>query len=100
MMKRKPMKRLPADWGDRLTLSDVDEILNHFRDAECRYLAKLNGDASDGALFADDLTETERRVYDHSVDVVRKRLVMWGEIREMKLRGERVQDILNGALIK
>ena len=85
MKKPKPMKRLPRNWAERLTIGDVDEILEHFRIQHERY---TNG-------FVSVWNDERIAPWPKQAAIVVQRLSLWAHVRAEKLMGHRVQSILD-----
>lgn len=85
MKKPKPMKRLPPNWAERLTIDDVDEILEHFRIQHDRY---TNG-------FVAVWNNEQIAPWPKQAAIVAQRLTLWAHVRAEKLSGHRVQSILD-----
>ena len=83
--KSRTMKRLPPNWGDNLTLGDIDWTIAHFQSCIEDYTEMLNHPFK---------TDADRTLAKNSLPIVQSRLALWQRCRATKLAGQSIMPLL------
>lgn len=87
--KTRTMKRLPPNWGDKLTLGDIDWTIAHFQTCVADYTEMLTHPFK---------SDADRTLATKSLPIVRSRLALWQQCRALKVSGQSIMPLLRDAM--